>query len=203
MAPASSLRREAISLSATTIDFSPERTDPAETGSERQQTGGDTCRASPATVGGCETRRFTGDSERHRCLLQSRRPVARCSALRARPPLPAFYSHRCCRQRQGDAYIVSGSGGFAATAVKGQNASAGTRVGDHVLEIAPIVEFGYLTIETDGKTLSIIFKTATAAGVAIRDSVAVNLKTGKLQPAGGSTAPPVAGKKASARKRKK
>jgi predicted phosphodiesterase len=99
-------------------------------------------------------------------------------------------------------YIVSGSGGFAATAVKGQNASAGTRVGDHVLEIAPIVEFGYLTIETDGKTLSIIFKTATAAGVAIRDSVAVNLKTGKLQPAGGSTAPPVAGKKASPRKKK-
>jgi hypothetical protein len=77
-------------------------------------------------------------------------------------------------------YIVAGSGGFAATAPKGKNASAGTRVGDHVLEIAPIIDFGYLTIETDAKTLSFVFKTATAGGAAIRDSVTVNLKTGKL-----------------------
>jgi len=77
-------------------------------------------------------------------------------------------------------YIVAGSGGFAATKPKGANASAGTRVGDHVLEIDPIIDFGYLTIETDARTLSIAFKTADGTGVAVRDSVAVDLKSGKL-----------------------
>jgi hypothetical protein len=56
-------------------------------------------------------------------------------------------------------YIVSGSGGFAATATKALPPAPIT-VGDHRLEIDPIVEFGYLTVEIDARTLSIHFKTA-------------------------------------------
>ncbi|MGB6946709.1 MAG: metallophosphoesterase [Bryobacteraceae bacterium] len=84
-------------------------------------------------------------------------------------------------------YIVAGSGGFAATAPKGKYATAGTKDGDHVLEIAPIIDFGYLTVETDAKTLSFVFKTADQNGVAIRDSVTVDLKAGKLLNATGPT----------------
>ena len=95
-------------------------------------------------------------------------------------------------------YIVAGSGGFAATAPKGKNASAGTKVGDHVLEINPIVDFGYLTVETDAKTLSFVFKTADDKGVAIRDSVTVDLKSGKLV----GSAAPVPAKKPAPKKKK-
>jgi hypothetical protein len=104
-------------------------------------------------------------------------------------------------------YIVAGSGGFAITAPKGKNASAGTKVGDHVLEINPIIDFGYLTIETDAKTLSFVFKTADQNGVAIRDSVTVDLKAGKLAPANGSSPAPApiapVGKKKPAPRKKK
>jgi len=97
-------------------------------------------------------------------------------------------------------YIVSGSGGFAATAPKA-NAVAGTKVGDHVLEVAPIIDFGYLTIETDAKTLSFTFKTADQNGVAIRDSVSVDLKAGKLLSSDGPIAAPAAPAAPAARKK--
>ncbi len=83
-------------------------------------------------------------------------------------------------------YIVCGSGGFAATAAKGLPPAPIT-VGDHTLEIDPIVSFGYLTIETDGKTLSASFQIATGSAVQVKDSVAVDLKSGKLT--AGSSAP--------------
>lgn len=75
-------------------------------------------------------------------------------------------------------YIVSGSGGFAATTPK--PITAGTKVGDHTLVVAPIVSFGYLTLETDAQTLSASFKTADGKTVTVRDSVTVDLKTGKI-----------------------
>jgi hypothetical protein len=75
-------------------------------------------------------------------------------------------------------YIVSGSGGFSATMPK--PIKAGTKVGDHTLVVAPIVDFGYLTIETDAQTLSATFKTANGITVTVRDSVTVDLKTGKI-----------------------
>ena len=84
-------------------------------------------------------------------------------------------------------YLVSGSGGFAATAPKGLP-HAPITVGDHTLEIDPIVDFGFLSIETDARTISVTFKTADQSGVAIRDSVAVDLKTGKLLSGVGGTA---------------
>src|SRR5260370_5594685 len=58
-------------------------------------------------------------------------------------------------------YIVSGSGGFSATPAQHKLAPAPITIGDYKLEIDPIVEFGYLTIETDAQTISITFNTAT------------------------------------------
>lgn len=80
-------------------------------------------------------------------------------------------------------YIVAGSGGFAATTPKNLPPAPIT-VGDHTLEINPIVEFGYLTVETDAKTITVTFKTAAGGPVAVRDSVSVDLKAGRIIPAG-------------------
>jgi hypothetical protein len=77
-------------------------------------------------------------------------------------------------------YIVSGSGGFAATTPRQNAPSPCTKVDDHRLELAPIVDFGYLTVTTDAKTLSVVFKTADETGVRERDSVTLDLKSGKL-----------------------
>jgi hypothetical protein len=77
-------------------------------------------------------------------------------------------------------YIVSGSGGFAATNPMEKIPKVPFTTGDYTLEIKPIVEFGYLTIESDGNQISVVFKTAITKGVAVADSVSVDLKTGKL-----------------------
>jgi hypothetical protein len=78
-------------------------------------------------------------------------------------------------------YIVSGSGGFAATRPMQAAPPAGTVVGDHKLEVDPIIHFGYLTITTDGKTLSVQFKTAPQIGTnAVADFVTVNLVNGTI-----------------------
>jgi hypothetical protein len=72
-------------------------------------------------------------------------------------------------------YIVAGSGGFAATPPIAKQPPAGTTVGSDTLEVAPIVEFGFLTISTDAKSLTVEFQTSTNAGVQVRDTVSVNL----------------------------
>ena len=79
-------------------------------------------------------------------------------------------------------YLISGSGGFAATAPKGPISKVPLTVGDHTLEIEPIIDFGYLTLETDGKTyLSAAFKIADKTkGVVQMDAVKVDLAAGKL-----------------------
>jgi len=101
-------------------------------------------------------------------------------------------------------YIVSGSGGFAATPPQGASPKAPYTIGDTTLEVDPIVEFGYLTITTDAKTLSVTFKTATEGVVTVRDSVNLDLTQGQIlsgshAPSGGSSkpkpAPPKKGKK--------
>ena len=83
-------------------------------------------------------------------------------------------------------YIVAGSGGFAATTPKNLPPAPIT-IGDHTLEINPIVDFGYITVETDARTITLTFKTADGGPVRVRDSVSVNLKTGRI----GSIAAPV------------
>jgi len=77
-------------------------------------------------------------------------------------------------------YIVAGSGGFAATAPLGGLPNAPVKVGNYTLVVNPIVEFGYLTITTDAKTLTITFKTAVQKQVMQRDSVTVDLKSGTI-----------------------
>jgi hypothetical protein len=78
-------------------------------------------------------------------------------------------------------YIVSGSGGYAATPPQGGSPPAGTVVGDHKLEVTPIVKYGYLTITTDAKTLTITFKTALRGEpVTLADSVTLDLTQGKI-----------------------
>jgi hypothetical protein len=90
-------------------------------------------------------------------------------------------------------YIVAGSGGYAATAPKSLPPVPIT-VGDHTLEVAPIAEFGFVTLETDAQTISITFKTADGHSVTTKDSVVVDLRAGKILPAGQPTpASPTAG----------
>jgi hypothetical protein len=82
-------------------------------------------------------------------------------------------------------YIVAGSGGFAATPPQVKLGPAPITVGDHTLEIDPIVKFGYLYITCDGRTLSVSFRCPVANGkIQDLDSVSVNLKTGKLASGG-------------------
>lgn len=87
-------------------------------------------------------------------------------------------------------YIIAGSGGFAATTPK-QLPAAPVTVGDHTLEINPIVEFGYLTVETDARTLTVTFKTAPGGPVTVRDSVSVDLTKGRIIT--GDLVPPIGG----------
>ena len=95
-------------------------------------------------------------------------------------------------------YIISGSGGYAATAPK-KLPPAPIKVGDHTMVINPIVDYGYLTIETNGSVLTVTFKTADKTGTAVRDSVNLDLKTSKIfsglppapsAPSGPPAAPP-------------
>ncbi len=91
-------------------------------------------------------------------------------------------------------YIVSGSGGYAATPPQTAAPKAPYTIGDTTLEVDPIVEFGYLTITTDARTLTVTFKTAAQGAVTVRDSVTVNLTQGQVVsgthvPGGGGTKP--------------
>jgi hypothetical protein len=71
-------------------------------------------------------------------------------------------------------YVVSGSGGFAATAPQG-GAAAGTTDGEYTLVKAPIVDFGYLivTVDSGTKTLTVAFHSPGRADE--HDSVVVSL----------------------------
>jgi len=78
-------------------------------------------------------------------------------------------------------YVVAGSGGFAITPPQAKLGPAPITVGDHTLEVDPIVKFGYLTVTCDGKTLCINFKSpASGGGVDVLDSVCVDLKRGTI-----------------------
>jgi hypothetical protein len=94
-------------------------------------------------------------------------------------------------------YIVSGSGGFAATQPMQGAPPAGTVIGDHTLEVAPVVKFGYLTVTTDAKTLTVTFKFAPRGQpVTQLDSVTVDLTRGTLTAGGGGAKPGPGGKPA-------
>lgn len=88
-------------------------------------------------------------------------------------------------------YVIAGSGGFAATSPQGAAPTAPYTIGDTTLEVDPIVEFGYLTITTDAKTLSITFKTTAQGSVVVRDSVTIDLTQGQV--VSGTNAPGAVG----------
>ena len=77
-------------------------------------------------------------------------------------------------------YIVAGNGGFAATPPVAKPPPAGTTIGPDTLVVAPIVEFGYLTISASKTTLSAVFQECMGPGVTVADSVTVDLQSGKL-----------------------
>lgn len=78
-------------------------------------------------------------------------------------------------------YIVAGSGGFAATPPQYTLGPAPITVGDHTLEIDPIVKFGHLTVTTDARTLTVSFRSPTSKGSKELDSVTVDLASGKVR----------------------
>lgn len=75
-------------------------------------------------------------------------------------------------------YVVSGSGGFAATPPRAGLPSAPVTVGDVTLVKAPIIGFGYLTGVTDGHTLTITFRSSHSA--IAPDSFTLDLATGLM-----------------------
>ena len=87
-------------------------------------------------------------------------------------------------------YIVSGSGGFAVTPPQAGVPPAGTVVGDHKLEVDPILQFGYLKLVTNAKTLTATFYSTPRGGpVKELDSVTVDLVKGVLTAGGSASAP--------------
>ncbi len=104
-------------------------------------------------------------------------------------------------------YIVAGCGGFSATSPRQKAPPACTTVDDHRLEIEPLVEFGYLTVTTDARTLSVAFYSSDKNGVSQKDFVKVDLQSGKLLQGGcsqqGSGPQPGAGGPGGGGKRKR
>jgi hypothetical protein len=104
-------------------------------------------------------------------------------------------------------YVVCGAGGFAVTQPMGKLPPAPFTSGDYTLEIDPIIEFGYLTVTTDAKTLTITFKTSTSSTTppVEKDTVTVDLQRGVVLAAGHGTVKPHggAGKQASHKPKKK
>jgi hypothetical protein len=74
-------------------------------------------------------------------------------------------------------YVVSGSGGFAASAPQSSLGPAPVTIGDYTLEVDPIIDFGYLTVtvECSGAAPSLEIAFRTTEGAAARDSVTVAL----------------------------
>jgi hypothetical protein len=75
-------------------------------------------------------------------------------------------------------YVVSGSGGFAASRPRSGLPPAPVTVGEVTLVKDPIVAFGYLTVTTDARTLTIKFRSTDPA--IAPDSVTVDLKKGLI-----------------------
>lgn len=75
-------------------------------------------------------------------------------------------------------YVVSGSGGFAATPPRPGVPPAPVTVGDVTLVKDPVVAFGYLTVTTDAKVLTITFRSSNP-NIA-PDSVTVDLGRGVI-----------------------
>lgn len=73
-------------------------------------------------------------------------------------------------------YVVCGAGGYAVTAPESHVSSTGGPDDvDAKLEVGPILKFGYLTIETDAKTLSLKFIVAEGQATTAADTLTIDL----------------------------
>jgi hypothetical protein len=79
-------------------------------------------------------------------------------------------------------YIVSGSGGFAATPPQGGAAQIPWTKGEYTLEVEPIVDFGYLTVTVDhsGPTPTLTITFGGRDRVTEHDTVTVDLAAGQI-----------------------
>lgn len=77
-------------------------------------------------------------------------------------------------------YVVCGAGGYAATPPRGELGKAPITVGNHTLEIDPLVMFGYLTLVVDSGSLRIGFNSPVAGRVVEMDHVTVDLASGQI-----------------------
>jgi hypothetical protein len=79
-------------------------------------------------------------------------------------------------------YVVSGSGGFAATRPQGRLPKAPVTIGEYTLVNDPVIQFGFLTVSVDCTTsaprLTIAF--SSTLGPDAHDSVTVDLTSGRL-----------------------
>jgi hypothetical protein len=85
-------------------------------------------------------------------------------------------------------YVVSGSGGYAITRPRASITRAPITIGDHTLDLLPIVEFGYLTVETDAKKLTVKFNTVMHEEVMVADEVTLTLHGESVSRGGGEPA---------------
>jgi hypothetical protein len=89
-------------------------------------------------------------------------------------------------------YVVSGSGGFAATAPQSKAPPAPFTSGDQTLEVDPIVKFGYLNITAGPRQIKVGFRCPTVYGVQELDSVTVDLTSGTISQGASSPVPSTA-----------
>jgi calcineurin-like phosphoesterase family protein len=94
-------------------------------------------------------------------------------------------------------YVVSGSGGYAATAPQTAAPAAPYTVGDQTLEVDPIIKFGYLNITANASQIRVSFRSPTGTGVYELDAVTVNLAAGTITE--GASAPAAPGKEPAAK----
>ena len=161
--------------------------------------GGDPGAAPSAAVDGCEEWRLDRADRGHRCVLRGGRVLAGHGAVGPRASVSAVHPHGGGGGRQADAIPGGRQRRVRGDAPMGKMPAVGTKEGDYTLAIAPIVDFGFLTITCDGKMLTATFKTADEKGVSVRDTVSVDLQAGKVT----STMPPApasGGRKAPAKK---
>ena len=99
-----------------------------------------------------------------------------------------FLKCQLTRLKLAEQTAARGHSGNASSAVivpKELPTSAPIKSGGHTLVIDPIVDFVYLTIERDRRTVNATLQTSDASGVKVRDSVTVDVKSGRIvNPAG-------------------
>ena len=88
-------------------------------------------------------------------------------------------------------YIVSGSGGYAATPPQTAAPAAPYTVGDQTLEVDPIIRFGYLRIVASAAQIQVTFQSPSAGGTEQLDAVTVDLASGTLTQGASASAAPV------------